>query len=183
MIHPWKVIKSEVTAQTSIFKLKTLTAHSPTNHQQFHDFFVLEAGDWVNVIPVTSDGRVVLVRQYRYGNGEVTLEIPGGLIDPGQTPLESAQRELLEETGYGNGEWTLLGSTRPNPAFLNNWCHCYLALNVEKMSEQNLDEVEEIEVVTVDLKDIPQIIANGDIDHSLVLAAFFYYQLNHRFDG
>ena len=178
MIHPWKITKSEVTARTSIFELKTITAHSPGN-QRSHEFYVLEAGDWVNVIPLTPDGRVVMVRQYRHGTGEVTLEIPGGLIDPGQTPIQSAKRELLEETGYSGGDWELLGRTRPNPAFLNNWCYCYLARGVVNTAEQDLDEAEELEVVTADLKDVPDLIARGEIDHSLVLSAFFYYQINH----
>lgn len=180
MIHPWKITKSEVTAQTSIFTLKTLNAHSPGN-QRSHKFYVLEAGDWVNVIPITADGRVIMVRQYRHGTGEVTLEIPGGLIDPGQTPIQSAKRELLEETGFSGGDWELLGRTRPNPAFLNNWCYCYLARDVVRTAEQDLDEAEELEVVTADLKDVPGLIARGEIDHSLVLSAFFYFQRNHQF--
>ena len=180
MIDPWKVTKTEVTARTSIFTLKTISAHSPSNHRS-HEFYVLEAGDWVNVIPLTSDGRVILVRQYRHGTEEVTLEIPGGLIDPGQTPIQSAQRELLEETGYSGSDWELLGRTRPNPAFLNNWCYCYLARDVVKTAEQDLDEAEELEVVTAELKDVPDLIARGEIDHSLVLSAFFYFQRNNGF--
>jgi 8-oxo-dGTP pyrophosphatase MutT (NUDIX family) len=129
----------------------------------------------VNIIPITSDNQVVMVRQFRHGSKEVTLEIPGGLLDDGDTPLDAAKRELLEETGYQSDDWKEIGVVSPNPAIFSNRCYTFLAKDVKKVRDPAPDQTEDIEVVLNPLKDIPQMVLNGEIDHALVITAFFWY--------
>lgn len=157
--------------------MKKQAATSPETGKR-HDFYLLEASGWVNIIPVTPDGKIVLVRQYRHGSEEITLEIPGGMIEAGQTPLEAAERELAEETGYTTDSMHYLGKVRPNPAIFNNFCYTYLAWNAAQTLSAEPDETEEIEVITVGIDEIPEIISRGIIDHALVLAAFQHFYLN-----
>ncbi|MEW6265963.1 MAG: NUDIX hydrolase [Thermodesulfobacteriota bacterium] len=178
MIRPWPLKQSRIEVQNRIFTLCTKTAVSPLTGRE-HDFYILEAGDWVNVLPLTKDDQVLLVRQFRHGTREVTLEIPGGLIEPGQTPEQAAARELLEETGHA-GRLSLLGRIRPNPAILNNWCYAFLARDVEETEAKHLDESEDLELVKVPLEQVPALIARGVIDHALVLSAFFLLGLDQR---
>jgi len=144
-----------------------------------HDFYVLESSDWVNVIPLTADERVVLIRQYRHGIQEITLEIPGGIIENRDTPEEAARRELMEETGYRDSEMISLGVVHPNPAFLNNRCHTFLAKDVSRIGDQHQDEKEDIEVLLKPIHEIPGLIREGWITHSLVLAAFYRFYMEY----
>lgn len=175
MIRPWTPVKSRIEIQNRIFSIKTETSRSPRTGKD-HDFFIISAGPWVNVIPLTESGQVILVRQYRHGTREITLEIPGGLVEDGQTPAEAARRELIEETGYDCSELIPLGRVRPNPAILDNWCYSFLAKGLIKTGELHLDETEDLETTTIDLSRINEHIAAGDIDHSLVISAFYLYQ-------
>ena len=175
---PWKVLSSRVNESFRIFNLRIDRAFSPRTHHA-HDFYILESTDWVNVIPITSHGEVVLVRQYRHGTREVTLEIPGGIVEAGDTPEEAARRELLEETGYQEGGLVLLGSVNPNPAFLTNRCYTYVARDVVRAKRQEQDEKEDIEVVVRSLEEVPRLIREGEITHALVLAAFYRYYMEY----
>ena len=143
-----------------------------------HRFFVLESPDWVNVIPLTPEGNVIMIRQYRHGTEDVTLEIPGGMVDATDgDPSVSAARELREETGYDVEEIIHLGSAAPNPAFLNNRCHSYLALGVRPVHEVALDGAEDIAFEEVPLAAIPDLMRDGAITHSLTITAFYYLEL------
>ncbi len=133
---------------------------------------VLESPDWVNVLALTADSRVLLVKQFRFGTAHITTEIPAGLVDPGEEPLETAQRELLEETGYTSSKWSYLGYVEPNPAFLNNRCHHWLAQEITKTAEPDLDEGEDIEVCFMNFDEIRRAVRDGLIDHVLALSAF-----------
>jgi ADP-ribose pyrophosphatase len=176
MIKPWPCIRSQSVQSFRIFSIRADTTLSPRTSAE-HDFYVIETPHWVNIIPLTADHQVVMVRQYRHGSREVTLEIPGGLVDPGDTPEKAAARELLEETGYQAEELTKIGVANPNPAIFNNRCYTFVARNVTKSRDPMPDQTEDIEVVLIPLVDIPELIRKGKIDHAIVISAFAWYFL------
>ena len=176
MINPWPRTRSRPEGSFRVFSVRTDTAISPRTGAE-HDFHIIESRDWVNIIPLTSDHRVVMVRQYRHGSRTVTLEIPGGLFDSGDTPEEAAARELLEETGYRAERWIKIGVANPNPAIFSNRCYTFLAQDIQRVSDLTPDQTEDIEVVLIPLMDIPDLIRTGKIDHAIVIAAFSIYFL------
>ncbi|NOY44080.1 MAG: NUDIX hydrolase [Deltaproteobacteria bacterium] len=182
MPKPWPVEERTLEGDFRIFRLVRERARSPRTGAA-HDFFVLETGDWVNVIPLTADGQVVMVRQYRHGVKRVTLEIPGGLVDDGEDPAEAAARELEEETGYRPERVIHLGSVDAQPALQNNRCHTYLALDSVRVADPAPDAGEDLRVVLVPLDEVPRRIAEGEITHAHVLAAFYWYELWKRRPG
>ncbi len=176
MIRKWEKIDSQPIADFRIFSTRKDTSLSPRTGRE-HAFFVLESPDWVNVIPVTPQGQIVLIRQYRHGIEQITLEIPGGMVDGTDGDAAAAgRRELLEETGYAAEDMIYLGSVHSNPAFLNNQTYTYLATNVRKVQEPQFDGAEDIEVVLADAAEIPDMIRHGRITHALVVAAFYHYE-------
>ena len=177
MIEPWEKLDSQYLGDFRIFRIRQDTSRSPRTGAA-HRFFVLESPDWVNVIPLTPEGNVIMIRQYRPGTEDVTLEVPGGMVDATDgDPSVSAARELREETGYEVEAIVHLGSAAPNPAFLNNRCHSYLALGVRPMHEVALDGAEDIAFEEVPLAAIPDLIRDGAITHSLTITAFYYLDL------
>ena len=174
-IKPWPVTDVRQQVRNRIFNLSARRSTSPITSEE-HEFYVLECTDWVNVIPLTAGGDVVLIRQYRHGRQEVTLEIPGGMVDPEDAdPGEAARRELLEETGYLAGKVERLGAISPNPAIQDNLCHSYLATELSARGKPRMDSTEDIEVVEVPLSRVPALIRDGEISHSLVVVAFTHY--------
>lgn len=140
-----------------------------------HRFFRLVAGDWVNVVPVTAAGEFVLVRQYRHGSRTLTWEIPGGMVDPGETPAQAGARELCEETGYAEGELVPLGYVNPNPALFSNRCHTFLAKDVVRVGAPQMEGTEDIEVAVVSRERLDAWVGAGDVDHALVITALHWY--------
>lgn len=172
----WHTIESELLHDCKIFQLY----RERKKHDAKEDnFFILQSNDWVNIIPVTREGNVVMIEQYRYGTEMVTLEIPGGIMNDGETPAQSARREMNEETGYDTHDIYFLGKNEPNPAFLRNNCSSFLALNAECTVGTAFDEHENIRVRLIPLREIPALIRNGTIKHSLVIVAFHDLHL-HR---
>ena len=173
----WKRERSEQVADCRVFKVRRDFSADPRDGKR-HDFYVIEAPDWINIIPLTKDNEVVLIEQYRHGTEAVSLEIPGGMVDPGEEPRDTAARELFEETGYEAAEVVLLGKTRPNPAIQDNWIHTFLARGVEYRQEPLNQGTERTRVRLVPLESVPALIASGEIDHSLVVVGFHWLALS-----
>ncbi|HKS30323.1 MAG TPA: NUDIX hydrolase [Pyrinomonadaceae bacterium] len=175
----WQRVSSERVADCRVFQVRRDISLNPRGGAE-RDFYCIEATDWVNVIPLTAANEVVMIEQYRHGSDEVTLEIPGGMVDEGEEAERAAGRELLEETGYRAREVRLLGRTRPNPAIQNNWLYSFLARDVKPEQEPVFDSSEWTVVRLVPLAQIPRLIAEGAITHALVVAAFHWLSLYHQ---
>jgi ADP-ribose diphosphatase len=139
------------------------------------EFVVIHAPDWVNVIALTPDGKLVLVRQFRFGSNTLSLELPGGMIEEGEDPVAAGVRELAEETGYG-GKASLLGSVSPNPAIQDNLCHFVLVDGAVPAGPMNWDDDEEIEVSTAPVAQVLEWARSGGIAHSLSVAALMFFE-------
>lgn len=138
-----------------------------------NDFTIIRTADWINIIPITADGELVFIRQFRHGIREVTVEIPGGAVDGRDAdPRTAAERELREETGYAASSWKYLGYVTPNPALQSNRCHTFLATGAYRVGEPCLDPYEQIDVVLVPAAEVARALRDGTVTHGLVLAAF-----------
>lgn len=175
-LKPWTKRGSRPLADCRIFQLRADTFESPTTGRA-HEFYVLETGDWVNVLPFTDAGELILVRQFRCGTNALSLEIPGGMVDAGESPLEAARRELLEETGFAPRELRPIGRIESNPAILTNHTHSFVALGCEPAGGMHLDATEELELIKVPIERIDALLRDGEIVHSLVAVAFLHWKL------
>jgi ADP-ribose diphosphatase len=176
-LHTWERLASEIAYACRIFSIRRDRSRF-SRDQAEHDFHVLESTDWVNIIPITRAADVVMVRQFRHGIRDCTLEIPGGMVDAADpSPLVAARREMIEESGYDSDRVEGLGSIHPNPAIQNNHCHSFVAYDVESRHDTHFDTTEETEVVLVPLARIPDLIRAGEITHALVVVAFHWLAL------
>lgn len=170
----WEFIERLEISDHRIFRLMH-DMYRLAPHPDPRDFVVLQVPDWVNVIALTPDEQVVFVRQFRHGVREVTLEVPGGMVDPGEDPAAAALRELREESGYAGREAIRLGDVWPNPALQDNRCYSYLVRDAVWAGPPQPDPYERLEVLTHPLSAVPELIASGAIRHSLVVTAFSHF--------
>jgi ADP-ribose pyrophosphatase len=173
---PWTRLASEALQDCRVFSVHRVRARSPRTGGE-HDFYTIDASDWVNVVALTPDDCVVMVRQYRHGAERVTLETPGGMVDPGETPAQAAARELLEETGYAADEIVPLGGVNPNPALFSNRLHGFLARGARRVREVRNESTEETHVELVPLARLRQEVRAGRVEHALVIAVAYLYEL------
>lgn len=176
-VRPWVVHSEKVVLSTRVFTVKEQQSSSQINEGLSGTFSVLDCPNWVNVIAITKDDEVILIRQHRHGLGELTIEIPGGMVDGDEAFVAAGLRELVEETGFAGEDAQLIGVVTPNPAIQDNRCGTLLVTNCRKVSEGDLDAHEEIDVFLAPLSEVKEMMRSGVIHHALVLAAFQHLSL------
>jgi 8-oxo-dGTP pyrophosphatase MutT (NUDIX family) len=180
MIKPWPRIGSTPAGDFRIFTVRTDRKLSPRTQKE-HEVVVIDAVNWVNVIAVTPENQLVMVEQYRHGSDTIELEIPGGMMDPGDiSPEATGARELREETGYEGAAPALIGRIFPNPAIMSNVCFTVLVENCRCLHPVEFDHGEDLVTRLVPVADIPDLIFTGKIQHSLVVVGLYYFELWRR---
>ncbi len=175
-VEPWEVEEAGVLAATPIFELRRRRSTSRQSGKQ-GEFVYLDSPAWVNVLAITASDEVVMIEQFRHGLAEVTLEIPGGMVDAGESPEVAGLRELREETGFSGDRVELIGRVSPNPAIQNNWCSTLLVRPAAQTTSTELDASEEIAVRLVPLAEVDALVRAGIIHHAIVVAALHHLRL------
>ncbi len=178
-MRPWTLISRRTALSLGPFRIREDRLRSPRTGAET-PFYVLECDDWVNVVALTDDDRLVLVRQYRAGREHETLEIPGGVVEPGEAPLDAAVRELREETGHAAETVVPLGTVEPNPAIQANACHTFLALGCRRVGALRPDDGEDLEVELLPLSELDDALRGGRIRHALAVAALHLFDLHMK---
>lgn len=177
-IKKWKTLKSDY-----IIKRPWLTARRDEvqlpNGVIHDEYYVLEYPDWINVIAEDTEGNLIIEQQWRHALGIVSSEICAGVIEKDEKPLDAAQRELQEETGYSGGTWTKLMTISANPSTMTNLCHCYLAKGVKPVSSQHLDRTEDIEFKLLPKAKVFDMLKNGEFMQALMIAPLWKYFSEH----
>ncbi len=170
----WAKLTEKILTTTRIFDLRSAVFRHPVRETE-REFYVVHSPDWVNVLALTTDHHLVLVNQFRFGVDSFSLEIPGGVIDAGENPIEAGLRELREETGYVGTGARIIGSVHPNPAIQSNRCHLVLVENVHRSAQIDWDSDEEIEVLTAPVEEVYAWARSGKVTHSLVIDALLFF--------
>jgi 8-oxo-dGTP pyrophosphatase MutT (NUDIX family) len=180
MIRPWTQIGSKPLGDYRIFSVRSDEKISPRTGRT-HDFFVIDCVDWVNVLALTPNEELVMVEQYRHGSNTVELEIPGGIMDRTDTSaVETAVRELREETGYEGRDPRRLAGVFANPAIMSNTCHTVLVEHCQLRHPVEWDSGEDLITRVVPFAEIPSLIGAGRIRHPLVIVALYHFDLWRR---
>ena len=176
--HPeqrsWQVLERHYLDHSPWHTVRTDKVLLPTG-TVVPDWYVFEFLDWVEILAITKEGKFVIISQYRHGLGETRYELPAGSCDKGESPLESAQRELFEETGYGGGRWELLMTKSPNPSNHNNHAHAFLALDVEKLDHPHNEESEDIRIHLLTREEVLALLLDDEIQQSMHAASLWKY--------
>lgn len=175
MIKKWDVISSNYISKHPPWAVFRKDHLRMPNGNEVPNYYVIEYPDWINVLGITTDAQFVLIRQYRHALGEISFELAAGVIDEGETPLQAAKRELLEETGYGNGHWETWTKLCANPATHTNYTYSFLATGIEKIQAQNLEASEEIEVHLFNKKQVIELLNSNQIAQGLQAAVLWKY--------
>jgi 8-oxo-dGTP pyrophosphatase MutT (NUDIX family) len=170
----WEVLDSEY-----LYRKPWLTARRdhvklPTG-AEIQDFYVLEYPEFCNVIALTKEGKFLMERQYRHAQRLTAYEIPAGCVEPGEDPMEAAKRELYEETGYAGGEWSHFMTVSPNPGACTNHSYTYLAIGVERVSTQHLEESEDIRIVLMEREEVIRLLQQDEFHQAMMAAPLWKY--------
>ncbi|MHC5065778.1 MAG: NUDIX hydrolase [Planctomycetota bacterium] len=174
-LQPWEELGDRQLAKFKVFTVREATRRSPRNGRET-GMFVVDTADWVNIVAITRDDLVILVNQWRQGSRAFSLEIPGGIVDPGEEPMAAAARELREETGYQAGEIRQIGEVNPNPALFSNRCSTFLASDCERVGEIQMDAGEDLEVITMPLDEVERRVQSGEIHNAVVMAGLYLHK-------
>jgi 8-oxo-dGTP pyrophosphatase MutT (NUDIX family) len=167
----WRTLRRGDERDLTILRIREDLLEDPRGNT--HPRVIISAPDWVHVLALTRDGEAVLVRQFRAGIHGDTLEFPGGIVEPDETPEQAGARELQEETGFVAARWTSLGSCYPNPALQTNRLHTFVAHDCRKVAEPRLDPGEDARVELVPAASLRARVTSGEITHGLVLASLY----------
>lgn len=173
-IQKWTILFSKYILKTKWLTVRQDKIRTSTG-EEVDDYYVLEYPDWINVLAITEDGLFIIERQYRHGTQTIDYELCAGTVEKGENPLETAKRELLEETGYYGGSWELYCVSTPNPAAMTNINYSYLAKGVQYSGNRYLEKTEDIEIVLMDYQELKKIIKNGEIKQGQMLAPLWKY--------
>ena len=170
----WTILSSEYLMRRPWMTVRRDCVQLPDGRKN-DEYYVLEYPDWVNVIAETTDHKLLLIRQYRHGLGRTCFEIPAGVIEQGESPLEAAQRELLEETGFAGGEWEEIMTVSPNASATNNLSHSFVAHGVRQVAAQSLDATEDIEVYMFSEAEVKEMLLQGCFMQALMVAPLYKF--------
>lgn len=173
-VTEWSLLADDFILKTSVFEVRNFFCRSPKDGLG-KNFSILLCPDWVQTLAVTPDEKAILVRQYRQGTREISLELPGGVIEPGQTPLDAGRRELMEETGYATESFHQLATFRPNPAIQTNIVYAFVAENAILSGPTHFDPNEDLDLVLVPVKELRDFVLQGKINHVIMVATILFY--------
>ena len=173
----WRIINSSYSLNTKWLKVRKDHVRMPSG-VEMDDFYILEYPDWINVIAITEDGQFILERQYRHGLQSIEMELCAGIVEAGEEPLAAAQRELMEETGYGGGEWSFFMKSAPNHAAMTNVNYTFIAKGVKKLSQQHLERTENIEILLMPREELIELMQFDTIIEGVQSAPLWRYFYN-----
>jgi 8-oxo-dGTP pyrophosphatase MutT (NUDIX family) len=179
LVEGWEIEEEKVLLKTSVATVKSGPVTCCRSGRK-KEFYLFDFPDWVNVVAITPDNRLVMIRQFRYGSRRSEIEIPGGMIDPGEDPITAGCRELQEETGYVGVDPVIIGKVCPNPAIQRNFCYTVLVRDVKQIASRSFDDMEDIECFLQSYEEVEAQIREGAINHGLVLNALMFYTFSNQ---